>query len=54
MGSPEEVEFKFNELAEEKGFGDVGFEIVLDEEGGWVSQERVRKQDCRIMEKEVA
>jgi hypothetical protein len=33
--------------------GDVGEEVNCVEEGGRVSQERVRRQDCRIMENDV-
>jgi hypothetical protein len=53
MGPPEvEVE----EGPVENGLfmrGDVGEEVDCVEDGGRVSQERVRRQDCRIMEKEV-
>lgn len=33
--------------------GDVGGEVNCIDEGGRVSHERVRRQDCRTMEKEV-
>lgn len=55
MGPPEEVLVLVLEL-EEKGFvrGEVGEVVVFCvDEGGRVSQERVRRQDCRIMEKDV-
>lgn len=51
IGPPEEVL-----VAAEKGLlmkGDVGEEVNWFEDGGRVSQERVRRQDCRIMEKDV-
>jgi hypothetical protein len=53
MGPPE-VEAEAGPV--EKGLfmkGDVGEEVNCVEDGGRVSQERVRRQDCRIMEKEV-
>jgi hypothetical protein len=52
MGPPEEVDVagKLGEL--EKGFGDEGAEENWLALGGNVSHERVRRQDCRIMEKE--
>jgi hypothetical protein len=51
MGPPEVLEV----LEVEEGLlrkGDEGAELWVTEEGGSVSQERVRRQDCRIMEKE--
>jgi hypothetical protein len=57
-GSPKKIgppEAEFAEGPEENGLpgkGEVG-EDVWDEDGGRVSQERVRRQDWRIMEKEV-
>jgi hypothetical protein len=54
MGPPEEV--LVPDGPEEKGLlrkGEVGEEVNCVEEGGRVSQERVRRQDWRIMEKEV-
>ena len=33
--------------------GEVGEEVDCVEEGGRVSQDSVRRQDCRIMEKDV-
>ena len=53
MGPPE---VEAEEGPVEKGLfmkGDVGEEVNCVEGGGRVSQERVRRQDCRIMEKEV-
>jgi hypothetical protein len=54
MGPPEEVPVPAR--PEEKGLlmkGEVGEEVNCVEDGGKVSQERVRRQDCRIIEKEV-
>ena len=55
MGPPEEVVAL--EGPEEKGLfarGEVGEEVVnWVDEGGKVSHERVRRQDCRTMEKDV-
>jgi hypothetical protein len=53
MGPPE---VEADEGPVEKGLfikGDVGEEMNCVEEGGRVSQESVRRQDWRIMEKEV-
>lgn len=54
MGPPEEVPVPAG--PHEKGLlikGEVGEEVNWLEEGGRVSHERVRRQDWRIMEKEV-
>jgi hypothetical protein len=54
MGPPEEVPVAAG--PGEKGLfmkGDVGKDVNWLEDGGRVSQERVRRQDWRIMEKEV-
>jgi hypothetical protein len=54
MGPPEEVLVPAG--PEEKGLlmrGEVGEEVNCAEDGGRVSHERVRRQDWRIMEKEV-
>ena len=54
MGPPDEVPVPAG--PEEKGLlmkGEVGEEVNWVEDGGRVSHERVRRQDCRIMEKEV-
>jgi hypothetical protein len=53
IGPPEDVPVPAG--PEEKGLlvkGEVGDDIDWYEDGGRVSQERVRKHDCRIMEKE--
>jgi hypothetical protein len=55
MGPPEEVPIPPAGL-EENGLlrkGEVGEDVNWFEDGGRVSQERVRRQDCRIIEKDV-
>lgn len=49
MGPPEEVPVVEKGLFVE---GEVGEEVNWEDEGGRVSQERVRRQDWRIMEKD--
>jgi hypothetical protein len=54
MGPPDEVPVPAG--PEEKGLlikGEVGEEVNWLEDGGRVSHESVRRQDCRIMENEV-
>jgi hypothetical protein len=51
MGPPEGMEMLFEK---EEWKGDVGEEVCWMLEGGRVSQERVRRQDCRRIEKEDA
>lgn len=60
MGPPEDVEFDdVEEGRVENGLlmngevGEVGDAVVCEDEGGRVSQERVRRHDCRIMLKDV-
>jgi len=57
MGPQEEVLALEVDGPEEKGLfvrGEVGEEVVnCVDDGGRVSHERVRRQDCRIMEKDV-
>lgn len=58
-GSPKKIGPPEVEVAEdgpeEKGLlmnGEVGEEVLWVEDGGRVSQDKVRRHDCRIMEKE--
>lgn len=55
MGPPDEVvveEMRWEEKLDTKG--DEGVVVGVGfEDGGRVSQDRVRRHDCRIMEKEV-
>lgn len=55
MGPPEEV--VADDGPEGKGLllykGEVGEEVFSCVDGGSVSQDRVRKQDCRMIEKEL-
>jgi hypothetical protein len=58
-GSPKKIgppEVEADEGPVENGLlmkGDVGEEVNCVDEGGRVSHERVRRQDCRMIEKEV-
>jgi hypothetical protein len=58
MGSPKKIgplEVEFEDGPEEKGLlrkGEVGEEVGA-EDGGSVSKDSVRRQDCRIVENEL-